>query len=86
MCQTSVGSFRANPRSGLGRELSDLHGSCNRVLSTDELKGSGKLERIRPGIFDVEPDLGLKLGHTNPNIPIDHPAGDKEFGGGVIDS
>ena len=33
-----------------------------------ELKGPRKLLRIRPGIFDFEPDLGLKLGQTKPKI------------------
>ncbi len=33
-----------------------------------ELKGPRKLLRIRPGIFDFEPDLGLKLGQTEPEI------------------
>ncbi len=33
-----------------------------------ELKGPRKLLRIRPGIFDFEPDLGLQLGQTKPNI------------------
>ncbi len=33
-----------------------------------ELKGPRKLLRIRPEIFDFEPDLGLKLGQTKPKI------------------
>ena len=33
-----------------------------------ELKGPGKLLRIRPGIFNFEPELGLKLGQTKPKI------------------
>ncbi len=34
-----------------------------------ELKGPPKPLRIRPEIFEVEPDLGLKLGQTKPEIP-----------------
>jgi hypothetical protein len=30
------------------------------------LKGPGQLLRIRPGIFDLEPDLSSKLGQTQP--------------------
>ncbi len=33
-----------------------------------ELKGPRTLLRIRLGTFDFEPDLGLKLGQTKPNI------------------
>ena len=33
-----------------------------------ELKEPRKRLRIRPEIFDFEPDLGLKLGQTKPNI------------------
>ncbi len=33
-----------------------------------ELKRPRKLLRIRPGIFDFEPDLGLKLGHPRHKI------------------
>ena len=40
----------------------------NRALYSAELKGPGKLLRIRPRIFDFEPDLGLKLGQTKPKI------------------
>ncbi len=36
--------------------------------SIAELKGPRTLLRIRPGIFDVEPELGLKLGQHKPNI------------------
>ncbi len=36
--------------------------------STD-LKGPRTLLRIRPEIFVFEPDLGLKLGQTQPKIP-----------------
>ena len=39
-----------------------------RVPHSAELKGPRKLLRIRPGIFDFEPDLGLKLGQTKPKI------------------
>ncbi len=39
------------------------------VRDSAELKEPGKLSRIRPGIFDFEPDLGLKLGQTKPKIP-----------------
>ncbi len=35
---------------------------------TAELKEPRKLVRIRPEIFDFEPDLGLKLGQTKPKI------------------
>ena len=38
------------------------------ALHSAELKGPRKLLRIRPGIFDLEPDLGLKLGQTKPKI------------------
>ena len=34
-----------------------------------ELKGPRKLLRIRPGIFDFEPELGLKRSQTKPKIP-----------------
>ncbi len=34
-----------------------------------ELKGPRKLLGIQPGIFDFEPDLGLKRGQTKPQIP-----------------
>ncbi len=34
-----------------------------------ELKGPQKLFRIRPEIFDFEPDLVLKPGQTKPKIP-----------------
>ena len=33
-----------------------------------ELKGPRNLLRIRPEIFDFEPDLGLKRGQTKPKI------------------
>ncbi len=33
-----------------------------------ELKGPRTLLRIRPGIFDFEPDLGLKRRQTKPKI------------------
>ncbi len=33
-----------------------------------ELKEPGELVRIRPGIFDFEPDLGVKLGQAKPEI------------------
>ncbi len=38
------------------------------VPDSAELKGPRKLLRIRPGIFEFEPDLGLKLGQTKPKI------------------
>ena len=38
------------------------------------LKGPRTLLRIRLGIFDFEPDLGLKLGHTKPKISGTVPA------------
>ncbi len=34
-----------------------------------QLKGPRTFLRIRPGIFDFGPDLGLKLGQTKPKIP-----------------
>jgi hypothetical protein len=37
-------------------------------LNSAELKGARTLLRIRTGIFDFEPDLGLKLGRTKPEI------------------
>ncbi len=37
-------------------------------LDSAELEGPSKLSRIRPEIFDFEPDLGLKLGQTKPKI------------------
>ncbi len=37
-------------------------------LGSDELEGPRQLLRIRPAIFDFEPDLGLKLGQTKPKI------------------
>ncbi len=33
-----------------------------------ELQGARELVRIRPRIFDVEPNLGLKLGQIKPKI------------------
>ena len=41
----------------------------NRALCSAELKGPRKLLRIRPEIFDFEPELGLKRGQTKPKIP-----------------
>ncbi len=35
-------------------------------VNSAELKGPRKLVRIRPGIFDFDPDLGLKLGQSKP--------------------
>ena len=43
--------------------------SPSHVRVSAELKGPRQLVRIRPEIFDFEPDLGLKLGQTKPNIP-----------------
>ncbi len=38
------------------------------VLFSADLKGQRKLFRIRPEIFDFEPELGLQLGQTKPKI------------------
>ncbi len=38
-----------------------------------ELKGPRQLLRIRPGIFDFEPELGLKLRQIKHNIPCTVP-------------
>ncbi len=38
------------------------------VFISAELKGPPQLERIRPEIFDFEPDLDLKLSQTQPQI------------------
>ncbi len=38
-----------------------------------ELKEPRKLLRIKPGIFDFGPDLFLKRGQTNPQIPGTEP-------------
>jgi hypothetical protein len=40
--------------------------NCLHVFTSAALKGPRKLLRIRPAIFDVEPDLGLTLWQTNP--------------------
>ncbi len=40
----------------------------SKVTSPAELKGPRKLLRIRPEIFDLEPDLSLKLGQAKPKI------------------
>ncbi len=37
-------------------------------FTSAELKGSGKLLRIRPKIFDFGPDWGLKASKTKPKI------------------
>ncbi len=37
-------------------------------VNSAELKGPRKLVRIRPDIFDFEPDWGLKLGQTKTKI------------------
>ncbi len=37
-------------------------------ICSAELKGPLKGPRIRPEIFDFEPDFGLKLGQTKPSI------------------
>jgi hypothetical protein len=39
-------------------------GGIRSNISSAELKGCRKLLRIRPEIFDFEPDEGLKLGQT----------------------
>ncbi len=45
-----------------------------------ELKGPRKLSRIRPEIFDSEPDLGLKLARTKPRYLARYPqAGTQRF-------
>ncbi len=41
--------------------------SCGYLVAV-ELTWPRQLLRIRPGFFDFEPDLGLKLGQTKPNI------------------
>ncbi len=38
------------------------------MLGLAELNGPRKLVRIRLGIFDFEPDLGLKMGQPKPKI------------------
>ncbi len=38
------------------------------ALNSAELKGRRKRLRIRPEIFDFEPELGLKLDQTKPKI------------------
>jgi hypothetical protein len=41
---------------------------CPTGLHAAELKGPRKRLRIRPELLDYEPDSGLKLGQTTPNI------------------
>ncbi len=38
------------------------------ISASAELEGPRKLQRIRPGIFEFEPKLGLKLSQTEPKI------------------
>ncbi len=38
------------------------------MTNSAELKGPRKFLRIRPEIFDLEPDLGLKLSQAKPKI------------------
>jgi hypothetical protein len=39
------------------------------IIDSAELERAPKTLRIRPEIFDVEPDLGQKLGQAEPKIP-----------------
>jgi hypothetical protein len=52
---------------GFGDEYFTYTGACD-VQDSAELKGSRRLLRIRPEIFDFEPGLGLKLRQTKPKI------------------
>ena len=42
--------------------------TCSGNKVSAELKGPRTLIRIRPPIFDFEPDVGLKLGQTTPKM------------------
>ncbi len=48
---------------GGGREWASVN-----QQNSAELKGPGKLSRIRPEIFDFEPDLGRKPGQNKPKM------------------
>ncbi len=48
--------------------MEPLFGEDSAVLLLAEIDGPRTNVRIRPGIFDFVPDLGLKLGQTKPKI------------------
>ncbi len=55
-----------------GEAILPIFGFC-RAPGSAELKGPGKLLSIRPEIFYLGPDLGLKGSKTKPKYPVRYP-------------
>ncbi len=70
-----VGLARGSLERGNLVKRSDLEGGSLKedklatLESSAELTGPQTLVGVRPEIFDFDPDLGLKLGQTKPQIP-----------------